>query len=468
MSKNKFSREQKKTILKFRNIGIRAFMVLLLVGCVMGFLFFLRPDTSEVEKRKLTEFPKFTIASFMDGSFFSDVSLWYSDTFPMRDTLIAADKKIKSLYGVTSSTMMVGGHEQGDDIPTLDDSSKKEEEDSEDESIEGQALTEDDEIEEGEKEEKKEKKEPVQAPDSTKMEAEIQNQIQKGLYVKGSAAYSVYYFNQDSVTTYIDALNKAADKLDGKANVYSLLVPNNSGAMLSEKELKGLGGSDQIQAIDYYYGQYDKVKSIDTIKTLRKHNDEYLYFRTDHHWTQLGAYYVYRNFCKEKGWKPHELSDFETMEFSPFLGTFYATLRNKDMADDPDSVTAYIPNGTNEMTYWNKDGSKQEWKVITDVSKWDSNSGYYCYIGGDKPMSVIENPEITDGSSCLVLKESYGNCFVPFLVDHYQTVYVVDFRYANVNVVDYVKEKGIQDLIIMNNITIIGSKDVAATIAGLL
>ena len=83
-------------------------------------------------------------------------------------------------------------------------------------------------------------------------------------------------------------------------------------------------------------------------------------------------------------------------------------------------------------------------------------------------MSIIENPEIRDGSSCLVLKESYGNCFVPFLVDHYETVYVVDFRYANVNVVDYVKEKNIQDLIIMNNITIIGSDKVASTIAGLL
>ena len=58
--------------------------------------------------------------------------------------------------------------------------------------------------------------------------------------------------------------------------------------------------------------------------------------------------------------------------------------------------------------------------------------------------------------------------FCAFLVDHYETVYVVDFRYANVNVVDYVKEKNIQDLIIMNNITIIGSDKVASTIAGLL
>lgn len=52
--------------------------------------------------------------------------------------------------------------------------------------------------------------------------------------------------------------------------------------MLPEKELKGLGGSDQEQAISYYYSLYDKVIPVKTIETLREHNDEYLYFRTDH------------------------------------------------------------------------------------------------------------------------------------------------------------------------------------------
>lgn len=459
MAKKKFTKEQKRTIRRFRDIGVKAFAAVLLLGCIMGFLFFFRPDTSKVEKRKLTEFPKFTVSSFWDGSFFSQVSLWYSDTFPLRDTLIAADKKVKGLYGITTSTMMVGGHEQGDDIPTIGD--KKEESSKEDSKKE----KEQDSLKEKQEEENKE---PVEAPNSQEMEAEIQNQIQQGLYVKDGAAYSVYYFNQDAAETYTNALNQAAEKLDGIANVYSLLVPNNSGAMLSEKELKGLGGSDQKQAIAYYHSLYDKVKPIKTIETLREHKDEYLYFRTDHHWTQLGAYYIYQNFCKEKGWKPHKLSEFEKMTFEPFLGTFYAELRNQDMANNPDRVDAYVPMGTNDMTYWNTDGSKQAWHVIEDVSTWDDASGYYCYIGGDKPMSIIENPDIDDGSSCIVLKESYGNCFVPFLVDHYQTVYVVDFRYANVNLVDYVKEKKIQDVLIMNNITIIGSDTVANKIAGLL
>ena len=125
MAKEKYTKEQKKIIRKFRGLAVKAFAAVMLIGCVMGFLFFFRPSTSQVEKRKLTEFPKFTVSSFLDGSFFSQVSLWYSDTFPMRDTLIAADKKVKDLYGIESSTMMVGGHEQGDAIPAA--GAKKEE-----------------------------------------------------------------------------------------------------------------------------------------------------------------------------------------------------------------------------------------------------------------------------------------------------------------------------------------------------
>ena len=301
------------------------------------------------------------------------------------------------------------------------------------------------------------------------MDEEIQNQIQQNLYVKGDAAYSVYYFGKENCTNYVAALNNVAAELKGQTTVYNILVPNNSGVMLSEDELSKLAGSDQEQAIDYYYSiESDDVKTVDTIKTLRKHNDEYLYFRTDHHWTQLAAYYVYQNFCKVKGIEAHDLSYYDKKEFKNFLGTFYSTLGNSNMEANPDTVDAYVPKGTNDMTFWDTDGKEWNWNVIYDVDSWASSSKYMTFIGGDRPMEVIENPQIKDGSSCVVLKESYGNCFVPFLVDHYQTVYVLDYRYTTVNVLDFVKEKQADDLIIINNITIIGSTSVVDLISGLL
>ena len=444
MGKQKITKKQKETIFIYRALSVRIFAFIMLLGGIVGIMFFFRPDTSEVEKRKLAEFPKPTLSSFLNGEFFYDLSLWYSDTYPMRDGLIAADQKIESLYGITPSTMMVGSRKISDDIPDID---------------EAQADS---------GNEQPQEVEQISAPDSRAMESEIQKQIQQNLYVKDGAAYSLYYYDQTAADIYTSALSKAAGELEGKTNVYSILVPNNSGAMLSDRELEALGGADQEQAIDYYYNLSEGVKTVDTIKTLREHNDEYLYFRTDHHWTQLAAYYVYQNFCEEKGIQPNDLSDFQKMTFSPFLGTFYQELQNEDMAANPDFVDAYIPMATNDMTYWETDGSQVNWHVIQDVTGWNKNSLYSCFIGGDKPLVQINNPNLSDGSSCVVVKESYGNSFVPFLVDHYQTVYVIDFRYTKNNVMDFVQEHNVQDLIIINNISIIASENVAATIAGLL
>lgn len=464
--KRKYTKKQRQIIKKYHNLGIILFAGVMLLGAFLGLLFFARPKTSEKEKRSLAKYPSFTMKTFLNGEYFSDVSTWYSDTYPFRDALVSADQKLKGLYGIESKTMMVGEEKQADEIPDINDNTEAVTETTTAATTE--AATEDTEAG-ATTEATTEKVREVDPPDSKGMDEEIQNQIQQNLYVKGDAAYSVYYFGKENCTNYVAALNNVAAELKGQTTVYNILVPNNSGVMLSEDELSKLAGSDQEQAIDYYYSiESDDVKTVDTIKTLREHNDEYLYFRTDHHWTQLAAYYVYQNFCKVKGIEAHDLSYYDEKEFKNFLGTFYSTLGNSNMEANPDTVDAYVPKGTNDMTFWDTDGKEWNWNVIYDVDSWASSSKYMTFIGGDRPMEVIENPQIKDGSSCVVLKESYGNCFVPFLVDHYQTVYVLDYRYTTVNVLDFVKQKQADDLIIINNITIIGSTSVVDLISGLL
>ena len=464
--KRKYTKKQRQIIKKYHNLGIILFAGVMLLGAFLGLLFFARPKTSEKEKRSLAKYPSFTMKTFLNGEYFSDVSTWYSDTYPFRDALVSADQKLKGLYGIESKTMMVGEEKQADEIPDINDNTEAVTETTTAATTE--AATGDTEAG-ATTEATTEKVREVDPPDSKGMDEEIQNQIQQNLYVKGDAAYSVYYFGKENCTNYVAALNNVAAELKGQTTVYNILGPNNSGVMLSEDELSKLAGSDQEQAIDYYYSiESDDVKTVDTIKTLREHNDEYLYFRTDHHWTQLAAYYVYQNFCKVKGIEAHDLTYYDKKEFKNFLGTFYSTLGNSNMEANPDTVDAYVPKGTNDMTFWDTDGKEWNWNVIYDVDSWASSSKYMTFIGGDRPMEVIENPQIKDGSSCVVLKESYGNCFVPFLVDHYQTVYVLDYRYTTVNVLDFVKEKQADDLIIINNITIIGSTSVVDLISGLL
>lgn len=474
----RFSRSQKMQIRKFRTIGVLAFAAIMAVGAFIGLLFFVRPKKSITEKRELAKFPSFTITSFLDGSYFESVSLWYSDTYPMRDKLVSADQGLKSLYGIEAGTQVVGGNTKGDDIPEVDKDSIKQTttEAATDTSVD--TSTEDPEIGlPASKTDSKTNKgnssgkttvQTVEPPDSKAMDEAFQKQLQDNLYVKDGAAYSLYYFVQDSATEYIDALNNAAAKLSGVANVYDILIPNNSGVLLSDDDLAKLGGSDQKQAIEYYYSLMQGVKTVDIFDTLKSHNDEYIYFRTDHHWTADGAFYAYEEFCKAKGITeiPREKRKKDT--FEGFLGSFYSNLQNQDMKKKPDTIYAYEPIGTNDMTYWNDDGSEQKWNVIMDVNGWDKGTLYSTFVGGDTPMAVIENPNVTDGSTCVVMKESYGNAFIPFLVDHYSTIYILDYRYSNVNVIDFVKEKQADDLICINNISLIGDEDVAATINGVL
>lgn len=424
---------------------VKAFAVVLGIGLILGLLLFLRPTVSASENRMLTQFPQFTWDSFLNGDWTKGISTWYSDTYPFRDQLISLDQAFNSLYGINTDTQMYGGVTHTDAIPDSGSSDSP----------------------------SSSEKTPAKLPkdyNASDLENAVEGQVTEGLYVKDGAAYAGYGFTKDAATTYADAINTAHDALDGTTQVYSILVPNNSAVLLSDDELKAMGGSDQGQAINYYYSLYkDGVKTIDTLDTLKQHKDEYLYFRTDHHWTSLAAYYVYQKFCEAKGIDPHNIDNFKEVDFSGFLGSYYSKLNTPAMKANPDTVQAWIPNDTNKMTYTDSSGNTVKWNVIRkDVKDWAANSKYSCFIGGDQPWAEIHNPKIDDGSSCLVLKESYGNSFVPWLVDHYQTVYIADFRYTTQNVADFCKEHNVNDLIVINNIQIIGSTEVAGKIQSLL
>lgn len=162
--------------------------------------------------------------------------------------------------------------------------------------------------------------------------------------------------------------------------------------MLDQSVLDSVGASDENEATKWIYSQLDKsVKPISVFDTLKAHNGEYIYFHTDHHWTALGAYYAYREYCKLKNMTPHELTDFETMTFDGFLGTFYAkSEKSPELGANPDTVTAYIPNGTNTAETYMKDNggwTKFTWPIVNDVSDYAKSELYATFSVGDQPLT---------------------------------------------------------------------------------
>ena len=408
----------------FRLASVTVVILIMVAGMITGALLFKRPHKSSVENRNLTRFPKFSVVSALKGDYFKDVATWYADTFPMRDKLISANNKVKGYYGIEQHEKMVTSvKEKADEIPVEDDT------------------------------EVAELPTNVEAPTSGAVDEEVQDAVTNGMYIKDGVVYNIYYFYQEGVDRYVSLLNETAKTLDGTTQVYSILAPTNV-ILLDQKLQDKLGGSDETQALQYYASKFsDQVKTCYLPDIFKKHKDDYLFFGTDHHWTADGAYYAYKMFCKEKGIKAHKKDYFTTATYEPFLGTFYANLKDESLKNNPDSVKVYFPKGTNAAEIVGTDGQTTSGEVVRD-DVYDENNKYLVFLGGDYPKTTIVNDEIDDDSACLMLCDSYGNAMAPFLVDHYHTVYVMDFRTAEDNICKFCEDNGIDDLIVLNSMKI--------------
>ena len=412
---------------KIRPVKLAVFFGTLAALCFIG-IFLPRPDESEIEKRKLTEFPRFTWGSFWDGSWFSGIDTWYADTYPLREALIAGNKAVQSLYGVRSE-VIVGGENQGEVIPDIGEGK-------------GELPT----LPQDDPEQKEE-----EPPRDGNVNAD--GEMISGIFVSDNVGYGLYYFVQKNADWYAAILNEMDKRLEGRAQLYSLIAPINGGVLLSDARQQELHVSDQRESIRYIYSRMaEDIKTVEVFDTLRAHVDEYIYFHTDHHWTALGAYYAYTQYAAAAGLTPHTLEQFEKVEYPNFLGTYYSVSGITSLGANPDTVIAYKPMGTNKMKMTMADGVTYDWFVVNDVSTYGSSMKYGTFAGGDQPYNVVENPEITDGSACLVIKDSYGNALIPYLVDHYQYLYWVDFRHYKGSIYDLVEEKNIKDVLVLQQI----------------
>lgn len=451
-----------------RAIAIQIMLVslLLVVLFLIGLLIPLRPTISENEKRTLTKFPEFSVSAILDGSYFNQLELWYADTFPMREWLMSLDKGFNSMFGLNEE-QYIGEQVVADDIPeaegdqgnydwmTLPPDYTDGTSDMPiiDTPING-SPSDDDPIDE-----------PIpEPPIGNTGDADATPEKHGSVYLMDDTAYELYGFNRTATDRYIRIVNSLADDLQGSADVYSVVAPLSYGINLSESVQEAMGASNQNDALVYIYSNMNEnVKKVYAFNNLMAHRDEYLYFRTDHHWTALGAYYAYEMFCAQKGIAPIPISSYETRTYDGFLGSLYGLCENPTaMTENPDQVIAYRPRSTNRMTIYQRNGEVLEWNIITNVDSWSASGKYNTFIGGDNPYSEIHNPVKSDGSACVVVKNSFGCAFVPFLVDHYEYVYVVDFRYFDkwsesyndgMTFGELIEEKNISDVLIVTNIT---------------
>ena len=429
-------RENQNALLRLMKVAAFALTLLVLGGAG---LILPRPSQSVVERRELTAFPEFTLASLWDGSFFSGVDTWYADTYPMRESLIAAQQSLENNYGLRSTQLVGGSGMTVDAIPIPGDDAGADPNASAEANAAPTATA---------------APTPTPLPDGTVHEI---GEFSGSIYITNNCAYGMYGFSQSSTDKYIETMNQIYKNVGDEVHLYVMNVPISASVMLDENVWSHMGSSDEGAAIEYISSKLDPgITPIMVYDTLREHNAEYIYFHTDHHWTALGSYYAYRVFAGLKGWTPHELSEFQSTSFgdNAFLGSYYsASNKSAQLAANPDTVYAWYPlcvstdPNVRDMYMVQRDGQGFDWRIINDMFDYDSSSWYCVFSGADQPFASMHNPNLHDGSAVMVVKDSYGNAFIPWLVDNYEYTYWVDFRYCDNTVSQMVQDYGVQDVI---------------------
>ena len=390
------------------------FLVLMLMS-ILSLVPGLRPSRSQMEKRDLAPFPEFSAQALVSGQYFDDITLWFSDTFPGREGWIQLSSSLESLHGHSEIQLAGGIPQDSDEIPPEEPVPQVSEvpADSTGSSPETTAPT---------------------GPDETlpQVPADTQEvkELKLGTVIQiGDTSYNYLGFSQIQSDRYAATLSKLADRLqDQGIRVVSAPAPTAVGIMLDKDRLQAMGCADQEAVIDYLHSSMsDLVIKADTFHSLADHNREYLYFRTDHHWTALGAYYSYQAICDALQMEPAPLESFEPWDQGEFQGSIYWKSPNPKKLKN-DQLWAYIPQGDIVNLVCQNNGAGTERPLLRDMRDKNLNSKYLTFLWSDNPLCIVTNNSLPDAPDCILVKDSFGNCLAPFLTQNYHNIYAVDYR----------------------------------------
>ena len=184
---------------------------------------------------------------------------------------------------------------------------------------------------------------------------------------------------------------------------------------------------------------------LDTASVLKEHSGENLYYKTDHHWKTLSAFYVYQAWAKEQGYTVPELADYEIKTVTDdFEGTIQSKL---GIETSGDTIELFLPR--QEIAYMViRDGKESD--TLYDYSALDAKDKYAIYFGGNQSLIKIKT-EAATGRKALVIKDSYANCFIPFMLGEFDEVDILDLRYTNRRLSELIAEGEYTDLLVLYN-----------------
>ena len=372
----------------------------ILIGGSVLFVFSEKKEISDSEKRKLTSWPGLHLARLLDGSLMIQYQKYVDDHFPFRSSLVELAflmNEGKGFKAANNARLIV---------------------------------------KEGARKIDEKKIDLDKAARDVDYLVNAESSASHGLLIIGGRAFQVFGGNKSSVKSYTEMVNEYRKLLPPEVRVFNCVVPTGS-SFVFVKEYDYLRNKEFANIDDAYSFSESGVINVRAKEALVQHQDEYIYFASDHHWTGLGAYYAYTAFCQAAGLKPTPLSKMTKKVKKNFLGTLYNLTKDESIKNNKDSVEYFIPPVTTET------------KIFAEYAA--GGNSYGVFLGGDLPHMKIKT-SLKNGRSVVLIKNSFGNPFATFLVNNYETVHVVDYRYFNKGLLNLIKSEGIDDVIFFHNV----------------
>lgn len=280
-----------------------------------------------------------------------------------------------------------------------------------------------------------------------KLAEKIGGRIVNGVYIGKDRLLDAEMSEHDVEPTAADRINAFARKYDG--TVYIAAIPSSSG-IYGEIMPEYLLGNPESQQIDQLYDSLDNsVRRIDAYNILKMLKDNYIYFRSDTKWTSYGAYCIYRTVIQKLGFLPITYDKYTIRHVKDdFRGNLYErTLYSDTIADIIDIYEYPEGESVKACSAVYKNGLSQETELY-DMNMLENGYMYDMYLGKTEGVIEIET-SLKNQRKLLVIKDSYADCFIPFLTQHYSRITVVSPQYLKGNLDEYIDTSEYEQTLIL-------------------
>lgn len=263
----------------------------------------------------------------------------------------------------------------------------------------------------------------------TILETSLGKRERNGIYIlKNRLVEQISEPDYESIDKSIAAVNKFAGEND--VPVFFMIVPT-SAEIYADGLPKNAPNPNQRDVINYVYRSFEKgVTTLDVYPVMESNKFQYIYYRTDHHWTTRGAYLAYAAAGKKMGYTPLPEDKYDIEHASDeFQGTFYSkALYDKVEKDTLDIWHPSEGEAAHQVSITSQYGEEPK---VYDSMYFREYLGvkdkYAAFLGTNTPIVSIKTEN--EGGKLLILKDSYAHCYAPFLTEHYSEITLVDMRY---------------------------------------